>query len=394
MEHGEKTTPQLDWRKIMNILYIAEEIKVPDFHGGSTHVQETINALEELGHKVFVVCEKGSKQKSEEARGKVKYFRISMPTSPFKKNLFLFTNLGKICRKILEENQIDLVWQRYRIFGCQGVIMGKKAGVKTLIELNEPIETSDKNIFYPFIKKWFLHTIKYADLVFGQHECEVHLAPKEKQRIFTNGANPKTFNPKKTGKKLRQKFGLKGKTLIYTGSFADWHCLKNLIYAFERIAKKQPMAKLLLIGKGPQEKGIKELVKERNIKGVLFLGEIPLDKLAYYVNASEAGVALFDRNYPAIKRFDYFYSPVKVFDYKACAKPIIASGIGNLLPLVRNGINGYSVNEQSIEEIANAIELIFDYEEKAQKMGQNNLKDIKQKYNWINVTKGILGEMK
>jgi len=378
----------------MNILYVAEEIKVPSFHGGSTHVQETINALEELGHKVFVVCEKAGGQKDREKIGKATYIRISVPKSSFKKNFFLFTNLGRICKEILEENTIDLVWQRYRILGCQGVIEGKKAGIQTLIELNEPIETANKSIFYPLIKEWFLHAAKYADLVFGQHECEVHLVPREKRRLFTNGANPKTFNPKKIDKRISKKLGLKDKTLIYTGSFAGWHCLKNLVYAFEMVIKKHPDAKLMLIGSGPQKEELKKIVKERKIEGILFLGEIPLDKLAYYINASTAGVALFDRNYPAIKKFDYFYSPVKVFDYKACAKPIIASGIGNLKPLVRDGINGYSVNEQSVEQIADAIELIFDYEEKAQKMGQNNLKDIKQKYNWINVTKGILGEMK
>ncbi len=379
----------------MRILYIAEDIELPGFHGGSTHVQETINSLNELGHNVFVINKKGKNQKNietkKQGKKRITYYHIKLPKSGLLKNIFLFVNLGRISRKIIKDKKIDFVWQRNRIFGNQGVIEGRKAGIKTIIELNEPIETSEDNLLFFIIKKWFIHCTKYADKVFGQHECELRwIKPKKKREIFTNGSNPKNFYPTKKKRGLAKKLGLKGRTFFYSGSFQDWHCLKNTIKAFKKVNQTDTTTRFLLAGEGPKKKGLEEFIKREKIKGVTFLGNIPLEELAFYINISDVCIALFDRSFSTIKKYDYFYSPVKVFDYKACAKPIIASSIGNLKTLVKNNIHGFLVDESNENEIEKAMKYLINNKKKAKDMGNKNLKEVIEKYNWKKITEQII----
>ncbi|MCX6800745.1 MAG: glycosyltransferase [Candidatus Diapherotrites archaeon] len=378
----------------MNILYIAEDISLPGFHGGSTHVQETINALVELGHKVFVICKKNKGQKKKEMVKGISYCRINAPSGGFQKNIWFFFNLGKITEEILNKERIELVWQRNRIFGCQGIIAGKKAGAKTILEMNEPIETSEESIAFPLIKKWFLHCVKYADKVTGTHECMFKFIPKEKRLLSWHGSNPKLFNSHKKDPTISKKFSLKGKTLFYSGSFQEWHCLKNALIAFEKVQEKYPEAAFLLAGEGPQKKELEKLAKKLKVKNIHFLGNVQFERLPYHINASDVCLALFDRNYGAIKKCGYFYSPIKVHDYKACGKSVIASGIGNLKGLVKEGKNGFLVDEKSIPEITFSLANALSLSAKNQKLiAKRNILEIKETYNWKAITKRILEKL-
>jgi glycosyltransferase involved in cell wall biosynthesis len=377
----------------MNILYIAEDISLPAFHGGSTHVSETINSLVELGHNVTIICKKEPKQKDIEMISKIKYIRLKLPNKPLQKNWVLFFNLGKVVSEVLTKEKIDLVWQRNRIFGNQGIIIGKKAGVTTLLEMNEPIETSKDSKLFVLIKKWFYHSTKSADKVTGTHKCMFKNIPKEKQILVHYGSNPKTFNPKMTDSKIKKKFGLKGKTVFYSGSFQPWHCLATAINAFKLILDTEPSAIFLLAGNGPQKDALEAKVKTEKIKQIFFLGNIDTEKLATYINATDVCLALFDREFAPIKKYGYFYSPIKVHDYKACGKPVIASNIGNLKNLVKENENGLLVNEQNEKEIKDAILTLFRNKKLVTNIKSNNIKDAKTKYNWKNVTKNVLKDL-
>lgn len=378
----------------MNILYIALDLNLPGYNGGSTHAQETIKSISKLGHNVIVLCKKESNQKSIEKNKTILYQRIKLPKSSISKNLFILTKMPIIIKNIIKKNKIDLVWERNRIFGGQGVFEAKKIGIKSLLELNEPIETSKNNIFFPIIFLFFKNAISNSSKVTGQHEIEFKHVPKVKQVWQTNGSNPEIFNPKKIRKNLKKRYNLQGKTLFYSGSFQNWHGLTQSVDAFEIIKKEFPTAAFILAGDGPQRKTIQKMVKEKKLKDVYFIGNISYSQLPFYINASEICLALFDRTYESIKKYGYFYSPVKVQDYKACGKPIIASNIGNLKKMIKDKKNGFLVNEQNPEQISKKIKILFKEKKLVRIIKQNNINDIIKRHNWILITKSILGELK
>jgi glycosyltransferase involved in cell wall biosynthesis len=358
-------------------------------------VQETVNSLKELGHKVTVICKKGEDQKEKETLNKIAYLRLNLPKNSIEKNIWLLLHLEKITSKIIIEKGIDLVWQRNRIFGSQGIIAGRKVGVKTLLEMNEPVEMSERSVFFPLIKNWFFYSAKFADKVTGTHARMFKGIPIKKQVLIHYGSNPKIFNPKNTDGATAKKYGLKGKTLFFGTSLQEWHCVKKALLAFAEVQKEFPEAAFILTGEGGRKDELKEFAKAQGIRRVFFVGNVDYKKMPHYINASDVCAALYDRNYPPIKKFDYFYSPIKVFDAMACGKPVIASGIGNIKEVIKNGKNGFLVNEQTVSEISDAMLKVFRLSKKEKEIiSKLNTEKVEKEYNWKNVTKKILNNLK
>jgi glycosyltransferase involved in cell wall biosynthesis len=64
------------------------------------------------------------------------------------------------------------------------------------------------------------------------------------------------------------------------------------------------------------------MVKEKNLlNNFLFIGSVPFEKVPLYINASDVCVATFTN--------DRKCSPIKVFEYLSCGKPVILSNIGD-----------------------------------------------------------------
>ena len=93
--------------------------------------------------------------------------------------------------------------------------------------------------------------------------------------VVNNGIDLEKFsyNPVIRAQK-RKELGVENNSVIgHVGRFNIQKNHKFLIHIFEQVLKKEPMAKLVLVGSGPLEKQIKILVKTKNLQdNVLFLG--------------------------------------------------------------------------------------------------------------------------
>jgi len=381
----------------MRVLYSAVDVSVPAFHGGSTHVEETVNALLELGHKVLLVSMRGKGQPLTEKKGNLSIYRIPVffrHGFPKILNFMLFSKW--LILYLLFFKRIDLVYERNRVFGNLGVFLGWIFGKKCILEMNEPLVQVAEHDFghspmFSLIKGWFYLTAKRADVITVTHKCMALGLPKEKILKIHYGANPKKFFPKKKDAGIVKKFGLKnGKTIFYSGSFRRWHALSEIIKTAEILKKKDPAMKFLLAGKGEMFSEAQEMVREKKLEGNVFLlGFVPAKKMNDYINACDMCVALFSKNYPLFKKCSYFYSALKVHEYKACGKPVIATDLGNLREIVRKGKNGLLVDNNP-NEIASAIVKLSRNESMRGKMGKLNRGEIVEHYNWKDITRRVL----
>lgn len=390
----------------MNILYIALDLNISEGNGGATHALETITSLTHLGHTVFVLQKRNKENKFFERNGNLFLYNLPIVFNPgvLKQLNLIFCNVIASIYLLLFK-KIDVVWERARIFGGLSLSLGKKFGKKTIFEMNEPLmsvlatsEIKKNTLKFKIIRKIFFNATNNADLITVTHKSMINDLPernKKKALMIWYGADVKKFKPATVSEKKRQKLGLpSGKLVLYSGSFQDWHALKETISAAELCVKKMPDIKFVLVGSGKLFDEINDLVKKKGLeKNVLLLGKKPLDLMPVYVNASVVCLALFKRDHPPIKKFDYYFSPIKVHEYKACGKPVVASNIGNLNELVKDGVNGLTVDERKPKEIADAILHILSNGELQKKMKANNLIEAKTKYNWIKITEKILKKL-
>ncbi len=152
-----------------------------------------------------------------------------------------------------------------------------------------------------------------------------------------------------------------------------------LINAFKEVLNKFNSATLLIIGDGADRKYL-----ESQAKGVFqihFLGRQEHDKVIEYLRASDVFVLASISTYN-----DREGTSTVVMEAMAAGLPVITTKVGGNPYLVKDKINGFLVNLDNFLELAEAITNLATNREISQKMGTQNLEDIKQK-DWSVITK-------
>ncbi|MEK6923579.1 MAG: glycosyltransferase family 4 protein [Nanoarchaeota archaeon] len=355
----------------MRILYSAPDVAISGGHGGSAHIKGAIESFERLKHTITLIEKKNN-------------------LSSFANVLYCFFWPLVYTTYLCLFGKIDIVYERARIFSGGAILAGKLFGKKTILEYIEPcieLPILSGQIKQPFSTILRFHSKiinKCSDVITITHTSMTLGLPEEKCLLITTGADPERFQPKEDD----------GKTILYIGSFAPWHACENMIKAMQLVCEKKPKAKFIFVGEGEKLDACKKLVAELNLgQNVRFTNKIPQEQVPAIIKTATICLAVFDRNYLPFQKFDYYYSPIKVHEYKACGKPIIASNIGNLKELVKNNVNGLLVDESNINEISSAIIKLLRSKKLRDKIGSTNRKEVLETYNWGYVNTQILSRL-
>jgi len=125
----------------------------------------------------------------------------------------------------------------------------------------------------------------------------------------------------------------------------------------------------------------KDLVKSVNLqdikKNIKFYGRMPLLEGLEYSRNSKVGISILK----PIGNYTKSYS-TKVFEYMALGLPIVTSHFKLYKAIVEKYHCGICIDPLNPQEIADAIEFIMKNPIRAQQMGQNGIKVVKEKFNW------------
>ena len=139
------------------------------------------------------------------------------------------------------------------------------------------------------------------------------------------------------------------KILMHISNFRKVKKVEDLIYAFEKIAKKVP-SKLVLIGDGPERHTIEELCRKLDVSNnISFLGKLK-------------------ETYRALSIADLFMLPSRTESFglaaleaMASGVPVISSNAGGLPELNIEGYTGYLSDVGDVESLAeNALKVLED----------------------------------
>lgn len=162
--------------------------------------------------------------------------------------------------------------------------------------------------------------------------------PDSKITVVPNAVNVDQF---KLGQlpdpSLIKQFDLQGKLVLgFIGSFYAYEGLDILLQALPRILRRQPETRILLVGGGPCEMGLKALAARLRIDDkVIFTGRVPHEQVAHYYDLVNVLV------YPRVKmRLTDLVTPLKPLEAMAQGRLVIASDVGGHLELIRDGENG------------------------------------------------------
>lgn len=234
---------------------------------------------------------------------------------------------------------------------------------------------------YTFLEKYSLSRID--KLIAVNRSAKEYYSKKmknldEKTVIIPVGINTKMFRPLDK-KKMREKYGFKQEEtiILYIGRFSVEKDLELLLRAFKDFRPEVPKARLVLLGKGPEEERLREFVKTQHVDGVTFKKPVKHEDVPEIINCADvlALCSLFEG------------MPTVVLEALACGVPVVSTDVGDVNKVVVDGETGQLVRHRNPESLKNAILKVI----RNRGIGYiDSCLAVAKRYSWDNISQKIM----
>jgi glycosyltransferase involved in cell wall biosynthesis len=213
------------------------------------------------------------------------------------------------------------------------------------------------------------------------HLIESWRVMPEKIRVMPNGVDVELFGELHDSRMIRSKYDLKDDFVIgFVGGFQYWHGVEQLLESYNIVKSKIPNATLLLVGDGPVRADIETMAKDLDLdNSVKITGLVSQQRVPELMSAMDVAVL----PYPQLPQ-DLWFSPLKLYEYMAAGKAIVASNSGQIGEVLEDGYNGILVNPGDEEDLANAIIHLSQEPQKRVFLGQNARRNAIENHSWDN----------
>jgi glycosyltransferase involved in cell wall biosynthesis len=354
------------------------------------HIQEIVKAFEALGHQVEIVSlvptEAGQDNAQRDAgdalwKKLVRHIPFAYEVVQLGYNL---VGVPMLLRKVLG-GRVDFFYERYSLFNFTGVLVARLCGVPLILEVNSPFaleQSRDKDIrlvrLAAWTERWICNAATRVIVVSTPLRRMMIEAGVAAQRIevMSNGVALERFQPRAASSELRRSLGLEGATVIgFVGWFRKWHGLELLLEAFHLSGMASQGAKVMLIGDGQSMADLKAYVAAHNLEQhVVFTGPLPHAQVPPYLDLIDIAVQ------PAANEY---CCPMKILEYMALEKPIVAPRQENIQELLREGEEAQFFTPGDARSMADALAALVHDPEKTARMGRQGREAIHRRgYLW------------
>ncbi|MCK9595034.1 MAG: glycosyltransferase family 4 protein [Candidatus Omnitrophica bacterium] len=203
------------------------------------------------------------------------------------------------------------------------------------------------------------------------------------------GADLVKFNPRRSAGNVREKYALGEKTIVlYLGQLNGCQYVEMFIEAARAVCADRTETVFLVVGQGYMMGWLVELADSLGIsRNVVFTGPVEHELIPEYIAASDICVASFEDNQVTACK-----SPLKIAEYLASGKPIVASSVGEV-PVMVNGA-GILVRAGDPNALAEGIMRLIDEPGLRKELGAKARKQAQDKYNWRSSAENLVGAYK
>ncbi|MFQ6049620.1 MAG: glycosyltransferase family 4 protein [Candidatus Paceibacterales bacterium] len=230
---------------------------------------------------------------------------------------------------------------------------------------------SKKRRFEPFQKKAVpilaKISFKNADKIRGVAdyliEAAKKIAPGKKYFLFPTFTDLSLFLEEKNVK--YENF------ILSVGQLEQVKGMNILIEAFHKIEKEFPNFKLIIIGEGSEEKNLQLLTSDFKLKDkVEFKGKLSLEETKNIMKRCYCFVlSSFSEGLPRV-----------LMEAMALEKPMVASNVGGIPALIKEGENGFLFKVGDSDELAKNLRILLKNPNLAIKMGKTGKSFIRENF--------------
>ena len=279
--------------------------------------------------------------------------------------------------------RFDVIYAHWTLAGLAGVTVGKILKKPVVVMLHHGQDRYNVNPLEKFV-------INHADRVvcnsgYTRHRVCRYFRPHGSD-LIPPGVDMDIFKPLPVdpGDTFFKRLGIPDHlpAVLTMGRHIAWKGFANLLEAVSRITDRAPFV-LIIGGQGPQTPALKNLAERLKIQDrVVFTGRIPNSDMPRLYNRADvfALPSIMDEagNTEGLG--------VVLMEAMACGISCVASNVGGIPDVVRDGDNGFLIPPGDVTALADAILRLLTDRQLRQSMGENGRRFIAENYSWALIT--------
>jgi glycosyltransferase involved in cell wall biosynthesis len=227
-----------------------------------------------------------------------------------------------------------------------------KMGIPVVWEKHETINENSPNCKF-FDNRNFIGFVTISSQLV-EHYIERGLSP-EKALFVHSGVDLKNLLPHQAKDLARQKLSLPQdeKIVLYSGHLYEYKGIPTLL----ETARLLPEYKFILVGGWANDLNrVKEECKNFNLYNVNLVGHVAQSKLASYLYAADVLIVPTSKHW----HLSETTSPLKLFEYMAVKRPIVASALPTIETVLRDRENALLAQPDEPSSFKQAIVQLFE----------------------------------
>lgn len=259
-----------------------------------------------------------------------------------------------------EENEIDLIHCHLPWSGFLGRIIYRK--------INIPLIYTEHNIQerYHIATKWLNKlTFNSQSLAIGvskdvTRSIKENIDPDIPVRTVLNGVNTAEFKRvPHEGEKIRKQHDIPLDSIVIgnIAVFREQKALLNWVRAFKKVHEKHPGIYGILVGAGPQEEEIRNLLNELNLSQYVKLPGLQTNTVSYF---SAMDIFMMSSAFEGL--------PIALLEAMSMNCAVVSTKAGGVVEVVRDNQDGLLCEVGDWERLANKANNLIDDNEKRQQL--------------------------
>ena len=294
-----------------------------------------------------------------------------------------------------------LIHERFNLLSLGGVWASRKLGIPFVLEVNADLLEQRKFKGIPERGLRRVFAIWGTRICFKNAAQIICISPRLKEHLNTKwnidenklsilpiAADVEAFKPNYNSETVRKSLGLTTEPIVmWVGGFYPWHDLSLLLESFALILQQRPDARLVLIGDGQTRSSVVDIITKNGLHhAVIMTGAIAHSQVPEILSIADVAVV---PSASVTASLGGTGTPLKLFEYMAAGKAIVATAQNQAAEVIQDGHNGLLVEVGDANKFAGAILALLNDPVECVRLGQNARKQAVELYSWEQYTKRL-----
>jgi len=396
----------------MKIAYLCLEAQQSRYHvsGYAVHLNAMMDAFRRAGHEVFplVLGEWLGHRQEDSGAAVPSSFRLKGLAKRLVPGVLWQTardwrlrrhdrRLYPEYRRFVEEHRPDVIYEQVAILAGAGARLAEELGIPRMAEMHAPmveerLRDGKRSLLRGRATRIEMNNLRSAGRIRVvssplRDYLRRYGIPSEKIVVQPNGVDVEKFaNGSGEAPAIRQRYGLNSRFVFgFAGSLGRWHGLEGFIRGFRLARDNCPESALLIVGDGEMYGSLRDLIAELDLEECVHLtGNVPHEEVQDCYAAMDVC---------CMPGTMWYCSPLKLLEYGAMEKPIIAPDEPGVHDFHVPGEDCLMVGSGDAEAIAAAMKRLYADDGFRTRIAQRFHEKVRQHYTWDAVAGNVLSHL-